>query len=767
MSTAVTALVVAGAFVALRVETRNRTRQVVAEQLTRSQRAVAGLQQKSLRNLLWTAALTTRNPTLRAAIETYRQERRDDSTVVAAQVIATVRREAQATLRELDQDLLILTDSDGRVLAASTADGSTPATPPDLSALAAVQAALDPTAFAGTASFAVIEVGGVAYRAGVVPIEMGGYPIGALIVGDRLSEFVEELEGVFGGGIVVVSGGRVVASALPGHWADEGLTAKLLADGGDLTATGLAWQGEEFKVASLRLGVDREGRPAVVYLLDSVNAALAQADRRLRASFIAYGLLAIGVVGVGTAGLGRALVRPLTRFIQFMGKVAASNDYASRFDEKPDGREIQSLTETYHHLVDSLARQHDALHRRSQDLAQANQALTHQIGERERAEHALADSEAQLRQAQKLEAIGTLAGGVAHDFNNLLTVISGHTSMLLEDLPPDSPVVPDLNQIQAAGDRAAKLTQQLLAFSRKQVTQPRVLDLNVVVRGVETLLRRLIGEDVRLKTVLTGHPVWIQADPTQLEQVLLNLAVNARDAMPSGGELGIELREIEESEVELRVTDTGNGMDAETLERVFEPFFTTKGVGKGTGLGLSTVYGIVRQAGGRISVDSKPGEGTTFRVVLPKTTQPAEISVTGEFEVAAPGGSETILIAEDEEPVRRFTAQVLTRGGYRVIEAGSGDEALKLAPAGTRIALLLTDVVMPGMSGKELHQRLSESRPGLKVLFMSGYPDDTIAIHGLLKPGLAFLQKPFRGPALLERVRDLLDGKLAVSGAIA
>jgi PAS domain S-box-containing protein len=364
--------------------------------------------------------------------------------------------------------------------------------------------------------------------------------------------------------------------------------------------------------------------------------------------------------------------------------------------------------------------------------------------------------EEQFRQAQKMEAVGRLAGGVAHDFNNLLTVINGQAAMLLQDLGATAPAADSVHAILKAGERAAGLTQQLLAFSRKQIVAPRVLDLNAVVADAKVMLRRLIGEDIVLTKDLQPCLNAVRADPTQVQQVLLNLAVNARDAMPHGGRLSLATRDAGKY-VLLAVTDTGCGMTEEVKAHLFEPFFTTKRPGEGTGLGLPTVYGIVKQSGGHIEVESQPGAGTTFRVYLPRTNEaPAEEKP--EATGPAPRGSETVLLAEDEDGVRALVRQVLRAGGYAVLEAQDGAEALGLAalPVGP-IHLLVTDVVMPGLDGRGLAERLAGRHPGLKVLYLSGYTDDEVVRRGVSQEEVHFLQKPFSPAALVRKVREVLD----------
>jgi len=384
--------------------------------------------------------------------------------------------------------------------------------------------------------------------------------------------------------------------------------------------------------------------------------------------------------------------------------------------------------------------------------------------------------EEQIMLSQKMEAIGRLAGGVAHDFNNILTAIGGYADLLMADFAPDDKRRGDIEEIHRATQRAASLTQQLLAFSRRQVMQPKVISLNALIPDIEKMLRRLIGEDILFATVLHPRVGNVRADPGQLEQVIVNLAVNARDAMPApnGGRLTIETRNVELDElyaadhpgvtpgryVMLAVTDTGVGMDEETKSRIFEPFFTTKARGKGSGLGLATVYGIVRQTGGHIWPYSEPGTGTTMRVYLPRVDDPADpIEHSSEAPPESLRGSETILLVEDEAPVRSVTRQLLERNGYTVLEAADGRTALSLINGEqdrVHVDLLLTDVIMPGMSGRELADQMKARRPQLRVLFMSGYTDDAVVRHGMLEPGLAYLEKPFRPPVLLRKVREVL-----------
>ena len=395
------------------------------------------------------------------------------------------------------------------------------------------------------------------------------------------------------------------------------------------------------------------------------------------------------------------------------------------------------------------------------------------ITKRKQAQEERKKLEAQFSQAQKMEAIGVLAGGVAHDFNNLLTVIIGNAELALMDVIKDESLRNGIEEIKKAGERAASLTRQLLAFSRKQIITPRVLDLNELLTGIEKMLGRLIAEDVELLTIPEPALWQVEVDPGQMEQVIMNLAVNARDAMPRGGKLTIETANMDLDEsyfhehgiknepgsyVMLTVSDTGSGMNKETREHIFEPFFTTKGVGKGTGLGLSTVYGIVKQNNGFVWVYSEPGKGATFNIYLPRTEGDADLEEKQQLPVIELDGSETILIVEDDDGLRKFAQKVLQQHGYKVLDAENGEDALRVSEEHDgQIDLMITDVVMPKMGGKEAADRLQPLYPQMKVIYMSGYTDNAIVEHGVLAPGLSFLQKPFTPESMARKVREILD----------
>jgi PAS domain S-box-containing protein len=404
-----------------------------------------------------------------------------------------------------------------------------------------------------------------------------------------------------------------------------------------------------------------------------------------------------------------------------------------------------------------------AVQRDAQGRASSIISVSRDVTERRRLE-------AQLQQAQKMEAVGRLAGGIAHDFNNMLTAVKAYTEFLLEDLEEADPRRTDVQEIAKAADRAASLTRQLLAFSRKQVLQPRPLDLNEVVEGMEKMLRRLIGEDIHIATRLDPDVQLVEADPSQVEQVIMNLAVNARDAMPSGGTLTIETLNVVLEHVDaswgiepgaytmLAISDTGVGMDAATRAQAFDPFFTTKPVGQGTGLGLSTVYGIVKQSGGHVSVYSEPGRGSTFKVYLAHVAAREAAPMLGPAMARFPRGSETIVLVDDDEGVRAVSRRILQRAGYTVLSAPDGVEALRMiGESDGRVELLITDVVMPGLGGRDLVAHVRDTYPDLRVLFVSGYTEEGVRRRGVLDAESAFLEKPFTAERLAQKVREVLD----------
>ena len=423
-------------------------------------------------------------------------------------------------------------------------------------------------------------------------------------------------------------------------------------------------------------------------------------------------------------------------------------------------------------MEEALRKEHQELEKRVQErtaeLAQANEDLRNEIAERKRAEEALHESVEQFRHSQKMEAIGRLAGGVAHDFNNMLTVVMANTLFLLKEMDAQSPFFQELQEIRNAAQRAAALTKQLLAFSRKQPRQPRSLDLNAVVMELTPMMQRLLGEDIYCETALTPELGLVMADPNQLEQVIMNLVVNARDAMPHGGSLTLATANVELEEAEQRagakryvmlaISDTGCGMDEETQAHIFEPFYTTKPTGQGTGLGLATVYGIIKQSDGLIKLESRLGRGTTFKIYLPLLEKGSVTEEPPSIQKTTPRGSEFVLLVEDEPAVLRLIRRILEQEGYSVLAANSGAAALeKVEQHKGPIHLLVTDVVMPGMSGPELARQLTASRPDLKILYISGYNENAIIHHIVVNPGVTLLPKPFTPDVLARMVREVLD----------
>ncbi len=494
---------------------------------------------------------------------------------------------------------------------------------------------------------------------------------------------------------------------------------------------------------------DWQGRDLAMLVFTNENKALSDLESRGDRVFLIMLAGAVVLFILLYLLLCRAVVRPLRLTID-----ALHNEDVSKL--KPLLHQTAEFGE---------------LARLIRDYFEQQMNLTREMLERIGTERALRESEEMLRHSQKMEAVGRLAGGVAHDFNNLLTAIIGYANLLRQRFAQDPAARQHADLIHQAGDQAAGLTRQLLAFSRKQLLQPKVIDLNTIVDNLNRLLQRIIGEHIEIRTALEAAPACVKADPGQIEQVIVNLGVNARDAMPRGGLLtirtvNIELGDADRTEdvaagayVAIEVTDTGEGMDEETKKRIFEPFFTTKGPGKGTGLGLATVYGIVRQSRGGIVVESELGRGSTFRILLPRVDAPAELTESAPVVAARSAGAETILVVEDEEIVRELVCEILRGHGYRVLATDRGTEAERLARAENgRIDLLISDVVMPGMNGGEVARRVCELAPRARVLFVSGYSENDMADQGLGALEFQVLQKPFTPATLAGKVREVLDG---------
>jgi signal transduction histidine kinase/ActR/RegA family two-component response regulator len=762
LSAVLAALVTAVTFVALSVTVRQSTSAVFADELERNGRTLIALQRDKQRQHVLTASLLGESPTLKSAISTYRLEQQSSDTV-RADLTRTVERELARLGQSLRAGALLATDEKGRVFASYAAGATTKLNGTDLSTLPAVRNALDASLVVDDEEpyLSALEVGDAIYGVGVAPLIVDGYTIGTIVFGERVdSSVATSLKRDFNGAVVISAGSRIINTTLPMEQAriasvDPGQTGQALKLGN-----------EEYLAAVVPLGTTQRGAPVKITILQPLTTTVRVLTNSLRSDFILYGALAVIVAAVGAWLLSRSLLRPLRRFIGFMRTGAERERVDEVFDAEDASQEIRTLNVSFNQLMTALGGKRTELERRGSELAAANEVLTDEIRERERVEQALRESEARLRQSQKLEAIGTLAGGIAHDFNNMLTVISGFTQMAMSRLGKDHEVAAELKQVSDAAHSAAGLTHQLLAFSRKQVMQPRALDLETIVFNMEGMMRRLLGPAIELCVEHEGDSARIKADPGQIEQVLLNLVVNARDAMPNGGKLIIitgHRREASGNEsVLLQVRDNGVGMPAAVRDRIFEPFYTTKDVGKGTGLGLSTVYGIVTQSSGSIEVDSVPGGGTTFSIAFPRLAEAMPYAPESVEDAELPQGVETILVVDDEEAVLDFARRTLDACGYTVLAARSGVEALTLARSNPRIDVLLTDVLMPQLSGPQLVERYLAKYPAPSIVYMTGYVDDeTMQLE--LDDDVMLLRKPFSGLDLARAVRAAIDVRRAPS----
>jgi signal transduction histidine kinase/ActR/RegA family two-component response regulator len=767
----VTALIVLGTFWALNIETRDSARRLFLEELARHQRTLLQLQRSNLTQLITSAAIITQSPTLRSALDTYRAES-NFGNAVRDDLVHTVQRELSKLLGQVDHDLLVVTDNGGRVFAAAARGGPAPVRGTDLSASSAVRRALDPAAAADSGELAVFRVADVSYQSGVYPLVLNGFSIGTVLLGERLDEgLLASARAVFGGEIVVKAGSTVLASTIP----DAGRDVSEALDRSDAERSArrsIRIAGTEFIGASLTLGQAQSGEDVRLWLLQPLDRTVEALGDPLRRDFILYGIIAIFLTAAGSGLAARSALTPVHRLVALMRSSAGAPETAGRAivertEERRAARdlpaEVRALKESFGQLMDSIAAKQQELTQRTTELATANAVLVDEIRERKRVENELLQRDEQLRQSQKLEAVGTLAGGIAHDFNNLITAVSGFTQLAMMGLDAKSPVTADLKQVMEAANRAGHLTKQLLAFSRKQVLQPTVLDVAEVVHTLAPMLSRLLGDHVKLRVEAQHDVARVVSDRGQLEQVILNLAINARDAMPTGGTLSITVANVarpnadggSQRGVAIRVSDTGVGIPADIRERIFEPFFTTKEPGKGTGLGLSTVYGIIKQSGGCIEVDSRVGLGTTFTITLPIAPQRPDALPEDAIVPQLPRGSETILLVEDDDAVRAFTRRTLEDCGYRVLPASEPLEALRIA-ARTRVDVILSDMMMPNLTGAQFVERFLAKHPAPVVIFMSGYADEALVAEGRAYSEI-YLRKPFTPSVLAHAVRDAIN----------
>jgi signal transduction histidine kinase/ActR/RegA family two-component response regulator len=761
----VTAAVVFVAFLALSVEARASARRLFADELSRHQRTLLQLQRQNLTQLISSAAIITQSPTLRSALETYRLENNLGG-APRADLVRTVERELSNLVARVDRDLLLVTDDHGRVFAAAARRGLIPPRGEDLSGMAALRRAVDPTARAENGELAVYRQGTVAYQIAVYPLVLDGYTIGTLLLGDRLDDgMVASARRAFDGEIIVTAGRAILASTL--IRSDSGIVTQLASvEQTRDSATTILYDGQELVAARLDLGQTQTGAAVSMWLMQPVGRAVTALMRPLARDFVIYGALAVLIAAVGSGLAAQSVLRSFRRFVEYMRSGATAERLEKRFDARDVPAEVRVLNRSFDYLMNSIEAKRSELEQRTTALTAANAVLMDEVQERKRMEHALHESEEQLRQSQKLEAVGTLAGGLAHDFNNLLTAMSGFTQLALMRADPKSSTASDLRNVVEAGDRAAHLIKQLLAFSRKQVLQPTVLDVAEVASGIVPLLGHLVGENITLTVEMDDTLARVIADRGQLEQVIINLAINARDAMPDGGTLKICAANAVENgrsaqarggdrRIVLCVSDTGTGIPNAVRDRIFEPFFTTKEPGKGTGLGLSTVYGIVKQSGGTIDLETAVGVGTTFRITLPAASDVMIPGVVEPIVEDLPGGTETILLVEDDHDVRALTRRTLEERGYTVLPAHGAHDALHLA-ASARVDLLLTDIVMPQITGPRLVERFVAMYPTPVVIFMSGHADEALTSAGM-KMGSAFLRKPFTPATLARTVREALD----------
>ncbi len=761
VSVGMTAFIILAVFINLSNDIRNETEDSLRNALENSERQVLKIREEHLADLMWVNSQVSANPTLRAALETYRMET-GDSDEFRDELLATLQNELDKIWTGLRHDLLFVTDQAGTILAADSISDISFSAHAEMAEHPVVQAALDPANRPGIENFGLVELDGQQFFFGSSPIVLQDYIIGTLAIGDMVgSSLLPELREIFGGETVVTAGDKIVTSTLEESWSQAlEANAALLSLGEDAP---LQIGGEEFIVTSMALGQDEDGEEVSLYLLRSVTEALREPNRKLIRTLAIQASIALILAALLSWIATRAGLKPLQRFVDFMKKVGETGDYSRRFvpDNKKEiadpRNELDLLVNGFNNMIAEIEARDSSIKKAHADLMDSIETI-----------HL---KEKQLRQLQKMEAIGLLAGGVAHDFNNILMVISGFSELALKSLPQDHEARENIDEVLKASKTASLLTRQLLAFSSKQVTKPKVVAVNALVEELEKILSTLVGHAKPILMELDPEVGSVLIDPAQMEQILLNLTVNARDAIKRRGEIRISTRlatlgsepavrfnvELDRPHVIVSVEDDGCGMDAETRSHIFEPFFTTKGKGKGTGLGLSTVHGIVKQAGGQIRVETEPGKGTTMAIFLPQIQADADDQAiaTGPEAVTGTG---TILLVEDESDVRKVVSQILQMNGYHVIDVSGPQEALAIAEeSGELIDVLVTDVVMPEMNGKELSERVQEISPAIRVLYISGYAGGVVDESGVLPEGVNFLQKPFAPEDLLAKLHRILN----------
>jgi signal transduction histidine kinase/CheY-like chemotaxis protein len=761
VSVSMTAVIILAVFINLSNDIRNETEGSLRNALESSERQVLRIREEHLADLMWVNSQVSANPTLRAALETYRIES-GESDEFRDELLATLQNELDKIWNGLRHDLLFVTDQSGSILAANSITSISFTANANMAQHPVVQAALNPTNRPGIENFGLVEFDGQFFFLGSSPIVLQDYIIGTLAIGNLVgSTLLPELRDIFGGETVVTAGNKIISSTLQESYSQALEANDALPGQGEGAPLEIADQ--EFVVTSMALGRDEDGQQVSLYLLRSITEALREPNRKLIRTLAVQASIALILAALLSWIATRAGLKPLQRFVDFMKKVGETGDYSRRFVQD-NHKEVENPHNELDLLINGFNNMIAEIEARDSSIKKAHADLMESI-------ETLHQKEEQLRQLQKMEAIGLLAGGVAHDFNNILMVISGFSELALKSLPADHEASENIDEVLKASKTASLLTRQLLAFSSKQITKPRVVAINSLIEEIEKILSTLVGHTKPIMMELDPEAGSVLIDPAQMEQILLNLTVNARDAIKLRGEIRITTRlvtpgsdmaarfdlEFDRPHVMVSVKDDGCGMDSETRSHMFEPCFTTKKKGKGTGLGLSTVHGIVKQAGGQIRVESEPDKGTTMAIFLPQIRADAdEHTIAVAAETIA--GTGTILLVEDESDVRKVVSQILQMNGYHVIDVSGPQEALAIVEeSGDLIDVLVTDVVMPVMNGRELNERVQEINPEIRVLYISGYAGGVVDESGVLPEGVNFLQKPFAPEDLLAKLHRILN----------